>query len=150
MPESSFEETSAPPETTNLPDTLEKIVALARGHDERILAFNLENYVQVIDLAPPHLTCALTPKAPPRLTADLVAFLTTATGQKWIVEQKESATSQTIKEQKEEKKQNQIAKMQTEPVISDILKAFPGAKITGIKTVLSDISDGEEKNENFS
>ena len=109
------------------------MVALARQNDQRILAFNLENYVEVIELQPPHFAFALTAKAPPHLGKDILSFLNHYTNKQWTVEQKGDVHAPTLKEQKEEKKQNQIIQMQKDPLIAQILTTFPKAKITSIQ-----------------
>lgn len=132
-----------------LPDTLEKIVALARKNDQRILAFNLENYVQVVTLQPPHFEYALTEKAPTGLGKEMLSFLNEYTGEKWTIEQKNAVSTPTLKEQKEEKKQNQILKMQKDPLIAQILTTFPRSKITSIQEVINQTEEPDEQTENF-
>ena len=125
------------------------MVALARQNDERILAFNLENYVQVIELNPPHFIYALTPKAPSHLGKEILSFLNQYTGEKWIVEQKEETQTPTLKQQKEEKKQNQILILQKDPLIAQIITAFPKAKITSIQEVINQTEESDEQEEKF-
>ncbi|MGN1063492.1 MAG: DNA polymerase III subunit gamma/tau [Alphaproteobacteria bacterium] len=124
--------------------TLADMAKLARQKREMMLAFNIENHIRPIEITNGRLVCSFTENAPDNLSFELTRFLASHTQIPWQIDLKESANSKTQSEVKEEKKNLQLAQLQTHPVVSEVLKTFRGAKIEKIKPLKADIDSTEE------
>lgn len=113
--------------------SLTDIIRLARSKGERLLAFNIENYIRPIDISNGVLTCSFTDESPRFLGADLSKFLTRETGIKWIVREERENNSKTIKEEKIEKENRLLDSLKKTGLVADILAVFPSAKIEKVR-----------------
>lgn len=113
--------------------SLTDIIRLARSKGERLLAFNIENYIRPIDISNGVLTCSFTDESPRFLGADLSKFLTRETGINWIVREERENNSKTIKEEKIEKENRLLDSLKKTGLVADILAVFPSAKIEKVR-----------------
>ena len=115
--------------------TLAEIADFARQKAERLLAFNIENYMHLISLHGTTLTCSLTSDTPSNFISNLGKFLREQTGSAWTIKVEKTGGTSTIKEQKETSQKQLLNALQKTPMIQEIEKFFPGAKIEKVKTI---------------
>ena len=123
---------------------IKEIVDLARAKGERILAFNLENFLRPIEIKSGEITCVLTDNTPGNFSANLTKFLRDETKIQWTLKVEKTGGMPTIKEQKENTKRQQISDVEKDPAVAEIEKLFAGAKIEKIKPLKP--SDDSEEN----
>lgn len=117
------------------PENLEDVVSLCRGMGEILLAGNVYQYVRLVRLARGRLEIAVGENAPPRLAPDLSKALSAATGERWVVSITGGATASgsTLAERAQEAENARLAAMRAHPLVAEILNAFPGAVLEGIR-----------------
>ncbi len=123
--------------------SLTDIIRLARSKGERLLAFNVENYVRPIDISDGVLTCSFTDEAPRFLGADLSKFLMRETGVNWIVREGRENNSKTVKEEKIEKENRLLDSLKKTGLVADILAVFPSAKIEKVRPQKTENTDSD-------
>ena len=126
--------------------TIADISQFARSIGERMLAYNIENYIRPISMENFVLTCDFTPDTPLHFSAELIQFLKQKAKEDWQIIQKKETTAQTIQEKKEEKQNLLIHELEQTPVIAEALKQFNGSKISKVKSLkqLTDTENNEE------
>lgn len=126
---------------------IQEIVNLARSKGERILAFNLENFVRPIEIKNQTIICELAPNTPGNFSANLTKFLRDQTGTQWLLKIEKTGGSPSIKEQKENAKKQLIGDMEKDPTVAEIEKLFAGAKIEKIKPITHVLDTDNESSE---
>jgi len=126
---------------------IQQIADFARKKSERILAFNIENYIRPIRIEPGHIVCGFGADAPRGLSADLVKFLDKETGLRWIIKTEEAGTAKTAKEVQTEKRNNLIEELKQTPVLNAVVKTFPGVKIEKVTQDKTEELPAEEPGE---
>lgn len=116
---------------------IQEVVNLARQKGERILAFNIENFVRPISIEPCVITCSFAPNTPNNFVPNLSKFLREQTGTNWTIKAEKDGGQPSLKEQKENNKQQLINEVKKDPSVSAIEKLFAGAKIEKIKPLVS-------------
>ena len=116
------------------------MAAFARTAGDRLLAYNIENYIRPVSLDNFVLTCDFTPETPERFSADLINFLRTKAGESWKIDHKSGGMA-TIKEKKEEKQNLLIQELAQTSIVAQTLKTFPQAKISKVKQITETDSD---------
>lgn len=134
-----------PSATTSRFTTIADMAQFARSIGERMLAYNIENYVRPISMENFVLTCDFTPETPSHFSTELIKFLQQKAKEDWQIVQKKEASAQTIKEKKEEKQNLLIHQLEQTPVIAEALKQFNGAKISKVKTAQTTLSDTDNE-----
>ena len=122
---------------------MQELANFARQKGERILAFNVENFVRLIHLETGHITCSLAPNTPGNFLANLGKFLRDQTGLDWVIQKEAEGGLPSVKEQKDACKQQLIGEVKKNPTVAEIEKLFTGVKIEKIKPLTS----SEEHNE---
>ncbi len=113
--------------------TFQEMVDFAKKAGERLLAFNLENYIRVESLDDFVITCFILPEAPERLGSDLIRFLKEKAKENWHIQIKDNVTEKTLKEQKQTQQSQLMEELSREPVIVQTLALFPRAQINHIR-----------------
>ncbi len=125
--------------------TIQDIYKLAQKHGERILAFNIESFVRLVQIKPGEIICSLAQGAPGSLVANLSKFLQTQTHTNWHINVQTSGGEPTLKEQHENSKQQLIQNIEKDSVVQEIQHLFKGAKIEKVKPVkITDESDSSK------
>jgi hypothetical protein len=108
------------------------------GHKPYLGAI-LEKDARVLEFAPPQLTIALPEgglRSPQEILPVLKEELEGLTQQRWAITlapyTAAAATASTLKEEKSRAYQEKLVKIAQEPDVKEILRAFPGAKITQV------------------
>lgn len=139
----SVEEKPLPKTTQVAFKDIQELAEFARKKGERILAFNLETFMRPISFEPGIITCSFAPNTPGNFVANLSKFLRDQTGTEWQIKSEKSGGQPTLKEQKENSKQQLISEVKKDPAVAEIEKLFAGAKIEKIKP-LAPTDENEE------
>ena len=137
-------EPTATPKTEPMFHDIYQLVDFARKQGERILAFNIETFVRPIELNADTFTCSFAPGAPGSLGANLGKFLDLATHKTLHLNVQKSGGQPSIKEQKDAKQQLALNTLKQTPIIMDISKAFPGAKIEKVRALVTDTTTNDD------
>ncbi len=121
------------PAVTSLAD----IVALAEQANEMLLAARIRSHVRLVSLLTGRLQIALTGAAPETLPGDIARYLSTWTGQRWLVSLSDEGGEKTLAEQQKEADNKLRDDLAATPLVAKILAFFPGAQIDEIKAPTS-------------
>ena len=135
--------TAAPAAQISFKD-IQELVNFTRQKGERILAFNLENFMRPIGFETGLITCSLAPNTPGTFVTNLSKFLRDQTGTNWQIKTEKDGGHPTIKEQKESSKQHLISEVKKDPAVAALEKLFVGAKIEKIKPLTSSEDSSDE------
>jgi len=114
--------------------TLEDIVALFEQNKKMILAGQIFHYVHLISFKGRRLEIALEEDVPPRFVGELTTEIRKLTGHRdWVISIGEMAKAQkTLATLAAEKVKARLKDVMEDPLVSQILTAFPGAEIRDI------------------
>ena len=115
------------------PASLADIVALAKEQGERILAFQVENYVRPVAVTPGLVTCVILPEADRDICQKMMRLLSQKTGMNWIVRTQAKGGGQTLKEIKEAEQNALTDQIRKTPIVRAVTEAFTGARIEKIR-----------------
>lgn len=113
-------------------NTLQDIIARLEAVKELILASQVAQYVHLVKLEPNRLEFRPAAQAPQRLSQDLGQKLTALTGDRFVVSISSAQGEPTLAEQHQATKDADYNAILNLPIIQDILKVFPDAKLTDI------------------
>ncbi|MES2728660.1 MAG: DNA polymerase III subunit gamma/tau [Pseudomonadota bacterium] len=123
------------PANANL-DSLSAIVALLEDTGHMILASQVRDYIQLIQLQPQRIECTLAPGAPADLSGLLSKRLTELTGQRWFLTLQDKGIAQdTLRQQDHKAEQIMLQQIQSHPTVKAVLDSFPDSKITAISSL---------------
>jgi DNA polymerase-3 subunit gamma/tau len=108
-------------------------VALFGQQREMILQTQIMNFVHLVKFEQGHLSIRLKEGAPQNLVGQISGKLSQWTGQPWVISLSREAGTATLAEVREDQQQAVMNEVKAHPVVSEVLKAFPGAKIISIK-----------------
>jgi DNA polymerase-3 subunit gamma/tau len=111
---------------------LADIAALAASRREAMLAAQVTSRVHLVRLEPGLLEIRPDEDAPRDLCPKLAALLTEATGRRWTVAVSAEAGLPTLAETAQEEATQLRAAVEQDPLVREILEAFPGAAIEAI------------------
>ena len=114
--------------------TFSQVVELIREKRDGVLQIEVENNLRLVHYAPGRIEFEPGPKAAKDLAARLSQRLQGWTGNRWVVSVVASGGSPTITEERDTEANTQRAEAMGNPLVQAVLAAFPGAKITEIRT----------------
>jgi len=114
-------------------ETLEDIVALAKGKGARMLATQLETNVHLVALERGRIEFRPNALAPATLASDLSQRLRDWTGMRWIVTLAREGGAPTIVEARTSAERAKKDAVASEPFVRAVLDAFPGAEIVAVR-----------------
>jgi len=114
-------------------NSFEDVAALFGQRREALLQNTIETYVHPVKFAQGHLEVRLSEDAPRALVGQMAQKLTEWTGQRWVVSLSREEGAPTIASRKQVQQQGLRAEVEASPVVAEVLKVFPGAKIIEIK-----------------
>ncbi|MBK9586154.1 MAG: DNA polymerase III subunit gamma/tau [Alphaproteobacteria bacterium] len=138
-------------QTTSI-ETLQEMIALLETNREARTAGELYQYAHLVKLEYKtegenpigHLEFRLKPEASPKLAQSLGKTLQEITGQRWLISLSEKPGQPTLAEQKERAEIKEIQEASRHPVVMDILKIFPDARIIRVEKALEDQDNASE------
>ena len=122
-------ETQAPAQVNNF----QAAVALFGQHREAILQTQIMGFVHLVKFEQGHLSIRLKEGAPQNLVGQMSNKLSQWTGQPWMISISREAGEPTLSELQQNAQQTTMNEIKAHPVVSEVLKAFPGAKIVAVR-----------------
>ncbi len=110
------------------------VVALFAQKREMILQGHLVNDAHVVKFEHGHIALRLKPSAPQNLAGRVSGLLSDWTGNRWVVSLSREEGAPTIGETRSCAQAATLNEVRAHPVVSEVLKVFPGAQVTGIRT----------------
>ncbi|MFH1157504.1 MAG: DNA polymerase III subunit gamma/tau [Pseudomonadota bacterium] len=112
---------------------LNDVVALFGRHREAVLKSQIVNFVHLVSFEPGHLSIRLKEEAPHDLAGQMSDKLSQWTGRRWLVSLSRDMGAPTLAEAGQSQQQAVMEEVRVHPVVSESLRAFPGAKIVNIR-----------------
>lgn len=112
----------------------DQVIELIRAHREVKLLVEVETYLRLVSYAPGRIEFEPTDDAPRDLAARLGSRLQAMTGARWGVSVVGSGGGKTIAEERDAERLALEAQAKEHPLVKAVFDAFPGAKITDIRT----------------
>ena len=144
---------SSAPVPESLPKTQPKlssfadVVAYAYKQNEMMLAFNLENYASIVRFEFGCIEFYPLEKAPLNLANELAEKLNEWTGKRWLVSVVNKPGGMTLAQEAKKNEENLRKKMSVHPLVSAVIKTFPGAHLESVrlqKGIEADLPETEE------
>lgn len=144
---------SSAPVPESLPKTQPKlssfadVVAYAYKQNEMMLAFNLENYASIVRFEFGCIEFYPLEKAPLNLANQLAEKLNEWTGKRWLVSVVNKPGGMTLAQEAKKNEENLRKKMSVHPLVSAVIKTFPGAHLESVrlqKGIEADLPETEE------
>ena len=121
------------PKETVMFHSLADIVAYAYKQNEMMFAYNVETYVSLVSFEQGKIEFFPMDKAPNNLAGEMVEKLREWTEKQWIVTVVSRQGGQTLIQQARTNAENLKKTMTQHPLVTAVLKAFPGARIDMIR-----------------
>jgi len=122
----------APPAMPN-PRSYAELVTLAGEKRDILLKHALESDMRPVAFAEGRVEVALMEGANPTVVQTLSARLKTWTGKPWLVTVSTTPTEgRTIRQQRDDRRAQQVADAHDDPLVQAILETFPGAKVVNV------------------
>jgi hypothetical protein len=126
--------TNPPPVAVALRD-LDALIALAEKNNNRALPPLIRAYIRPVSFGENQLEIGLAAGAPQAFVGDLAEALKSWTGARWMISVNSQADAQTLNELAAEREVAKKADASQHPTVQAILQAFPGATITGVRSI---------------
>ena len=123
------------------------VVACAYKQNEMMLAFNLENYASIVRFEFGCIEFYPLEKAPLNLANELAEKLNEWTGKRWLVSVVNKPGGMTLAQEAKKNEENLRKKMSVHPLVSAVIKTFPGAHLESVrlqKGIEADLPETEE------
>jgi DNA polymerase-3 subunit gamma/tau len=109
------------------------LIALAQAKREVLVKLALESQMRPISFEQGRIEVALAEGADPGMIATLSARLQAWTGQRWLVMvSTKPPEGKTIRQEREQRKEEATAAAHEDPLVKAILETFPGAKLVNV------------------
>lgn len=135
-----------------LPESFEDAVRMFDDRREAILCAHLLRDVHLVRYEIGRIEIRPEPNAPADLSARIAACLSEWTGERWVVSVSNEAGAPTMAEQANAEQARHIEEARADPLVKDILAAFPGAEIKSVRlksasqtTDTADLESGPEQ-----
>jgi DNA polymerase-3 subunit gamma/tau len=126
--------TNPPPVAVALRD-LDALIALAEKNNNRALPPLIRAYIRPVSFGENQLEIGLAAGAPQAFVGDLAEALKSWTGARWMISVNSQADAQTLNELAAEREVAKKADASQHPTVQAILQTFPGATITGVRSI---------------
>lgn len=114
--------------------TFDQVVALIREKRDMRLLMEVETSLKLAKYAPGRIEFEPAANAAPDLAARLSQRLQTWTGERWGVSIVSTGGAATIAQERDRAEEDQRAEVMENPLVQAVIAAFPGAKISEIRT----------------
>lgn len=125
-------------------NSLADIAAYAYKQNEMMFAYNVENFVSLVSFEQGKIEFFPMDRAPNNLAGEMVEKLRQWTGRQWIVTVVGRQGGQTLIQQARTNAENLKKTMTQHPLVTAVLKAFPGARIDTIRLQKEEENESEE------
>lgn len=117
---------------------LDALIALAEKNGNRALPPLIRAYIRPVSFGENQLEIGLAAGAPQAFVGDLAEALKGWTGTRWMISVNSQADAQTLNELAAEREVARKADASQHPTVQAIMDAFPGATITGVRSIKQD------------
>jgi DNA polymerase-3 subunit gamma/tau len=117
---------------------LDALIALAEKNGNRALPPLIRAYIRPVSFGENQLEIGLAAGAPQAFVGDLAEALKGWTGTRWMISVNSQADAQTLNELAAEREVARKADASQHPTVQAIMEAFPGATITGVRSIKQD------------
>jgi DNA polymerase-3 subunit gamma/tau len=140
-----------PPQAAGEPQTgqvaaiscYEDVVALFGQQRKVLLQAQLVNDVHLVKFEQGHISLRLGENAQANLVGQITEALNAHTGRRWMVSVSQEKGMPTLAEQKKSAAQSVMDQVTASPVVAEVLRVFPGAKVLDIRAIGADADDGD-------
>lgn len=132
------------PQETVMFNSLADIAAYAYKQNEMMFAYNVENFVSLVSFEQGKIEFFPMERAPNNLAGEMVEKLRAWTGKQWIVTVVSRQGGQTLIQQARKNAENLKKTMTQHPLVTAVLKAFPGARIDTIRLQKEEENESED------
>lgn len=132
------------PQETVMFNSLADIAAYAYKQNEMMFAYNVENYVSLVSFEQGKIEFFPMDRAPNNLAGEMVEKLRQWTGRQWVVTVVSRQGGQTLIQQARTNAENLKKTMTQHPLVTAVLKAFPGARIDTIRLQKEEENESED------
>jgi len=146
VPEPAAEAETQAATAAPAPQCLEDVIALADEKGAAILHANLINNVHLVHFEPGRVEFHPGDHAPADLANQLSRFLNDNTDVRWVVTVSQDAGAQTLRQQADAALAAEKAEAAEDPLVREVLEAFPGATIDKVRHETAPNAPEEEEN----
>ncbi len=114
--------------------SLHDVVAILEQQREIMFASHIFQYAHLVKFQAGHIEMRLESDAHPKLAQEVGRILSAQTGQRWMISISAATGAPTLSEQEKIAYQGRLQQAQQNPVVAEVLRLFPGAKIDLEKT----------------
>lgn len=114
-------------------NSLADIVAYAYKQNEMMFAYNLENFVSIVEFTQGKIEFFPLDRAPNNLAGEMVEKLRQWTGKQWLVTVVNRQGGQTLIQEARTNAENLKKNLSQHPLVSAVLKTFPASRIETIR-----------------
>jgi DNA polymerase-3 subunit gamma/tau len=132
VPQTQAQPATAP--TASL-QTFEDMLALIEARRDIALKLDVERYVRPISFRPGAIEYEPAPGAPGNLAQRLVGRLKDWTGERWLIAARGGGGAESLWERQKRQEREVRAEIEQDPFVREVLEAFPGAEIVGVRTL---------------
>jgi DNA polymerase-3 subunit gamma/tau len=122
-------------EPTAVLQTFEDMVALIDRRRDISLKLDVERYVRPISFRPGAIEYEAAPGAPANLAQRLVGRLKEWTGERWLIAAQGGGGAESAWEKQKREEREVRAEIEQDPFVQAVMKSFPGAEITSVRTL---------------
>ena len=115
--------------------TFEEMLALIEKRRDIALKLDVERYVRPISFRPGAIEYEAAPGAPANLAQRLVGRLKEWTGERWLIAAQGGGGAESLWERQKRAEREVRAAIEQDPFVRDVLEAFPGAEIVGVRNL---------------
>jgi len=113
----------------------EDVIALIDSKRDIALRLDVERFVRPISFRPGAIEFEPAPGAPADLIQRLATKLRNWTGQPWLIAAQGGGGAESLWERQKREEREALAAVEQDPFIRQVMEAFPGAEILGVRTL---------------
>ena len=125
----------AQPESAPSLQRFEDVIALIESKRDISLRLDVERFVRPISFRPGAIEFEPAPDAPANLIQRLASKLREWTGQPWLVAAQGGGGAESLWERQKREEREVLAQVEQDPFVRQVMEAFPGAEILGVRTL---------------
>jgi DNA polymerase-3 subunit gamma/tau len=115
--------------------TFEDMLALIEARRDISLKLDVERFVRPISFRPGAIEYEPAPGAPANLAQRLVGRLKEWTGERWLIAAQGGGGGESAWERQKRQEREARAEIEQDPFVRQVLEAFPGAEILGVRNI---------------
>jgi DNA polymerase-3 subunit gamma/tau len=115
--------------------TFEDMMALIEARRDISLKLDVERYLRPISFRPGAIEYEAAPGAPANLAQRLVGRLKEWTGERWLIAAQGGGGGESAWERQKRQERETRAEIEQDPFVRQVLDAFPGAEILGVRNI---------------